>query len=124
MDRKNAKDLLHLRDWLDLAAVLRAAGEAAYRADPLAQEAGDALMMKIGEGARRLADAGFRSPPGISWPEAIANRNWIIHQYDEIDRAVTWATLDQDLPAWRLALTDLLRAASDMLGDAPDGSRE
>jgi len=30
---------------------------------------------------------------------AVANRNFIIHQYDEINRELTWLTLSRDLPA-------------------------
>lgn len=42
---------------------------------------------------------------------AIANRNWLIHQYDEIDRALTWVTLSRDLTSWRVALTEMFSEA-------------
>ena len=32
-------------------------------------------------------------------------RDWLIHQYDEIDRALTWETLTSDLASWRAALS-------------------
>lgn len=34
----------------------------------------------------------------------IANRNWLIHQYDQIDRRLTWVTLSRDPAGWRVAL--------------------
>lgn len=34
------------------------------------------------------------------WP----NRNFIIHQYDEINRERTWQIISFDLPAWRASL--------------------
>ena len=37
---------------------------------------------------------------------AITNRNFILHQYDEIDRQVTWLTLSVDLATWRAPLSD------------------
>jgi uncharacterized protein with HEPN domain len=117
MDRRTAKEFLHLRDWLETASALVEAGEAAYRADPLRQEAGDSLMMKIGEAASRLERAGVHEPAGVRWRDAIANRNWLIHQYDRVDRAVTWATLTRDLPAWRQALTDTVGVAEAVAGD-------
>lgn len=43
-------------------------------------------MMKLGEAAGRRARANVEPPTGIAWADAIANRNWLIHQYDEIDR--------------------------------------
>ena len=46
----------------------------------------------------------------------MANRNFIIHQYDQINRELTWLTLSVDLPAWRKSLARLVdeaRAALD-----------
>ena len=54
MDRKVAKEFLHVRDWLDRAGDIVSRGEDAYAADGLLQEAGDSLMMKLGEAAGRL----------------------------------------------------------------------
>lgn len=93
MDRSSAKELLHLRDWLALVQQIVDEGEAECHANPLSQEAGDSLMMRIGGLSRRLSDAGMDAPAGVSWSDAIANRNWVIHQYDEIDREITWNTL-------------------------------
>lgn len=104
MDRRTAKELLHVRDWLGKADRIVAEGRTAYDGDDLRREAGDSLMMKLGEAANRLDRAGVGSPDGIQWRDAVANSNWLIHQYDQIDRDVTWATLTKDLPAWREAL--------------------
>ncbi|MCX6414797.1 MAG: hypothetical protein NTU77_09390 [Actinobacteria bacterium] len=51
MDRRTAKEYLHIRDWIDVAAQIVARGEDAYTADAVAQEAGDSIMMKLGEAA-------------------------------------------------------------------------
>lgn len=104
MDRKVAKEFLHIRDWLKRAGDIVDHGRDAYQDDPLLQEAGDSLMMKLGEAAGRLARANIEPPSGVLWTDAIANRNWLIHQYDEIDRALTWETLARDLASWRAAL--------------------
>ena len=115
MDPRTAKDLLHIRDWLVRAVQIVQSGREAYDADPLLQEAGDSLMMKIGEAATRLSRAGAPAPSGVSWTDGIANRNWLIHQYDMIDRDVTWATLEDDLPVWSGALADAFAEASQTL---------
>jgi hypothetical protein len=52
MDRKAAKELLHIDGWLDRSAQIVERGKDAYLADDLLQEAGDSLMMKAD-----LADA-------------------------------------------------------------------
>jgi uncharacterized protein with HEPN domain len=115
MERKAAKELLHIRGWLTRAEEIMARGKAAYLADDLLQEAGDSLMMKLGEAAGRLAKLDVLAPEGVDWALAIANRNFIIHRYDEIDREQTWLTLSADLPAWRGSLDSLFTQAETAL---------
>ena len=105
MDRKIAKELLHIQGWLGRADEITRDGQDAYSRDGLRQEAGDSIMMKIGEAANRLSRLGFIAPERVDWADAVANRNWLIHQYDEIDRELTWTTLVRDLPEWRDALS-------------------
>jgi uncharacterized protein with HEPN domain len=123
MDRKTAKDLLHLRDWLDRAHEIVDRGRDVYLRDDLLQEAGDSLMMKLGEASNRLSRAGFPGPRGLTWTDAIANRNWLIHQYDEIDREITWTTLARDLPRWRQALAGAFESAEGVLASDSDADR-
>lgn len=111
MNRRVAKELLHIRDWLDRAQEIVDRGQIIYLADGLLQEAGDSLMMKLGEAANRLTRLGSSAPEGVDWALAVANRNWLIHQYDEIDRQVTWSTLSENLTGWRAAMTELFEQA-------------
>ena len=116
MDRKAAKELLHIDGWLDRAREIVGRGKEAYLADDLLQEAGDSLMMKLGEAAKRLSRLDVLAPEGVEWALAVANRNFIIHQYDQINRELTWLTLSVDLPAWQKSLAPLIdqaRAALD-----------
>ena len=57
-------------------------------------------MMKLGEAANGMSQLGVLAPDGVEWALAVANRNFIIHQYDEINRELTWLTPSRDLPAW------------------------
>lgn len=68
-------------------------------------------MMKLGEAANRLSRLGVLAPDGVEWALAVANRNFIIHQYDEINRDLTGLTLARDLPAWRSSLEPLFTQA-------------
>ena len=115
MDLRVAKELLHIREWLAMAGKLADQGRTDYEASGLLQEAGDSLMMKIGEAAARLDKAGIDPPPNMRWRDAIANRNWLIHQYDHIDREITWATITVDLPVWRVLLADLFAEAEERI---------
>lgn len=105
MEVRIAKEYLHLQDWLAKAARITATGLATYDSDDLLREAGDSLMMKIGEAANRLQRLGEADPECTTWQRITANRNWLIHQYDYIDRSITWATLATSLPELESALS-------------------
>lgn len=79
MDRRVAKELLHLDGWFSRVDEIVGRGKAVYLADGLLQEAGDSLMMKLGEAAGRLARLEVLAPDGVDWALAVANRNFIIH---------------------------------------------
>lgn len=77
-------------------------------------------MMKLGEAANRLSKLDVLAPDGVEWALAVANRNFLIHQYDEINRELTWLTLSGDLRAWKESLGVLFAEAQQSLaGDAP-----
>lgn len=54
------------------------------------------------------------------WALAVANRNFLIHQYDEINRELTWLTLSRDLPAWRSSLRTLFAGARTTVEEEAD----
>jgi len=99
METRVAKELLHIQHWLEVAASIVARGKETYDADEVMQEAGDSLMIKIGEAAKTLATRGLDAPAGVSWSEAAKNREKLAHHYSITDRDVTWRTLAVSLPA-------------------------
>jgi uncharacterized protein with HEPN domain len=111
MDIKVAKELLHIQAWLQRAHEIVQMGQQAYLNDDLLQEAGDGIMMKLGEAAKRLSLLEFPAPDDVDWSIAVANRNFIIHQYDEVNRNLTWFTLSIDLPKWNDSLRPLFDQA-------------
>ena len=117
MERKAAKELLHIQSWLTRVEEIVRRGKEAYLAEELLHEAGDSLMMKLGEAASRLSWLGVLAPDGVEWALAVANRNFIIHQYDEINRQLTWVTLASDLPAWKGSLQVQFGEAENALDD-------
>lgn len=123
MELRVAKELIHIRGWLERTDQIVARGRETYLADDLLQEAGDSLMMKLGEAANRLARFDVLAPEGVTWALAVANRNFLIHQYDEINRELTWRTLVADLPQWRDSLQPLFEEAASVI-DAPPGDTD
>lgn len=72
MDRKAAKGLLHVRGWLERVDEIIQRGKERYLAEDLLQEAGDSLMMKLGEAAKPLSRLGVLAPDGVEWALAVA----------------------------------------------------
>lgn len=72
-------------------------------------------MMKLGEAANRLSRLEVLAPDGVEWALAVANRNFVIHQYDEISRELTWLTLSEDLPQWQASLRTLFASAATVI---------
>lgn len=105
--------------WLALVDEIVERGKGAYLGDDLLQETGDSLMMKLGEAAKRLSRLDVLAQNRVDWMLAVAHRNFIIHQYDEINRESTWLTLSRDLPEWKRSLETLLDAAD--AAEAPIG---
>lgn len=61
MQPRIAKEFLHLDSWLDQVDQIAELGRQRCLTDNLPQEAGDSLMMKLGEAANRLAHHGVPS---------------------------------------------------------------
>ncbi len=62
MNRNAAKELLHIQGWLDRVDEIVERGRGTYLADGLLHEAGDSLMMKLGEAANRLSRLAIPPP--------------------------------------------------------------
>lgn len=120
MDFRAAKELLHIQKWLSIAASIVTRGKDTYDADLIAQEAGDSLMIKIGEASKYLALRGIGAPQGVSWSDAAKNREKLAHHYSIVDRNLTWQTLSVSLPEWERALAPLFQqAAQTVKADGP-----
>jgi uncharacterized protein with HEPN domain len=52
----------------------------------------------VGEAARRLSPSAKALFPEIPWKLVTAMRNILIHDYDDVDLDVVWATIQRDLP--------------------------
>lgn len=122
MEIRVAKELLHIQRWLEIAARIVADGKHAYETDEVSQEAGDSLMIKIGEAAKTLAVRGLPSPNGVNWSDAAKSREKLAHHYSTTDREVTWQTLSVALPRWAEALAPLFAEAAVAL-EAPAQSK-
>lgn len=61
----------------------------------------DAIVRRfeiIGEAAARVSEGTRTQYPEIPWAVMKAMRNLLIHEYDSVDPAILWQTLQKDLP--------------------------
>lgn len=52
----------------------------------------------IGEAARRISEETRKAYPNLPWKEMIGMRNFLIHDYDDVDIHIVWKTVKKDLP--------------------------
>ena len=52
----------------------------------------------IGEAARRVSQEVKVANPEVPWLAIIGMRNFMIHEYDNVDLDVIWSTLKRDIP--------------------------
>jgi uncharacterized protein with HEPN domain len=96
-----ARDLLEFKQGMTREEFLRS---------KLIQSAILHKLVVIGEASRRLSE-GFRTQhPEIPWQRMIALRNFVVHEYDQIDYAIVWSICDRHVP-------DLITFCAPLVGD-------
>ncbi len=69
-----------------------------FKANEEKYEAVNRKFEIIGEAARRLSPEARNKFPEIPWKLITAMRNIIIHDYDDVDLDIVWATVQKDIP--------------------------
>ncbi len=73
----------------------------------------DAIVRRleiIGEAANRISEATKDAIPDIPWRAVTGMRNLVIHEYDAIDLAIVWDTVQDDLPSLVQSLGRVLQS--------------
>jgi len=76
--------------------------------DPQCQDAVIRRLEIIGEAAARISKETRIAFPGLPWTEMIGMRNFLIHEYDDIDPVIVWETVKGDLHDLILTLERLI----------------
>jgi len=107
-------DRLRLQDaieQIELICVFSQPGREAFFSDVLVQSAILHRLALLGEACRGLSPALLEAHPEVPWPQIIAFRNVVIHQYFGIDLELVWAIVTQHIAA----LGEQLRSVADSL---------
>lgn len=79
----------------------------AFTLDTKTQDAVVRNLEIIGEAVKRLPDDFRATHPDIAWRPAAAMRDFLIHEYPEVDVRAVWDTIKNDLPPFRHAIEEL-----------------
>ncbi|MFZ0960313.1 MAG: DUF86 domain-containing protein [Terriglobia bacterium] len=97
------RDVAYLLDILEAAklaaAYVSAKTKEEFLRDTQCQDAVIRRLEIIGEAARRISQETRDRLPGLPWSAMINMRNLMIHEYDYVDLAVVWDTVQNHLPA-------------------------
>jgi uncharacterized protein with HEPN domain len=109
-----------IRDMLEVVAEIQSfcAGmdREAFAADARTRKAVIADFAILGEAATRMPPAIVAAHPEVPWGLMRGMRNRLVHAYFEVDPAILWQTIRDDLPALVGPLSALL--------DSPEARQE
>lgn len=83
------------------ASRLVARGRPAYDADEMLRHAGEAILIRAGEGVDRICRAKtdlVDDQPQLELRQLKDARNFVAHGYDDVNYDLLWNILDRDLP--------------------------
>ena len=88
------------------------AGRGQFEESWMARAAAERQLEIIGEAAGKLSEEFAQKHPHLPLAKARAMRNFIAHDYDDIDRDLVWEPVCASVP-------DLAAAVTDLADDAP-----
>lgn len=88
-----------------------AEGRSRFDADELVQTWVVHHLQIIGEAARKLSPEARDRAPDLPWPQIIAMRNILVHDYFGVNLDTVWSTVESDLPILKSRVQALLERA-------------
>lgn len=78
-----------------------------FRRDSKTQDAVVRNLEIIGEASKRIPDDVRNTHPSAAWRSASAMRDFLIHDYPEVDVEAVWETIQQDIPSFKAAIKEI-----------------
>ena len=98
MSADDRERLGHILEAADRVERYRSAGEVAFRADEMRQDAIIRNLEIVGEAAGRLSQELRSAYPDVPWSDIVAQRNVLIHDYRRLVLDLIWRVATDDLP--------------------------
>lgn len=86
------------------AEKLASLGQEHFHSDWVARRAAKNIVAEIGEAVGRLPPSYTTNYPSINWGLPVGTRNRIVHDYENVDPAIIWTVLSDDVPSMRAVL--------------------
>jgi uncharacterized protein with HEPN domain len=99
--------LLHIADAIGAIETYVAGGRETFMRERLIQDGVIRNFEVIGEAASRISPT-LRDVTDVPWAMVISFRNRLIHGYWSIDLQLVWDVIENELPALKTAVTQLL----------------
>ena len=105
-------DTVYLRHILDAIELIKEyteeMSENEFLSNSMAHDAVVRQIEIIGEAARNISDNFRVLHPNLPWGKMIGIRNKIIHEYFNVNFAIVWDTIQDDLPSLQKAIKSVL----------------
>ncbi|MFO7651363.1 MAG: DUF86 domain-containing protein [bacterium] len=105
-DRERLADMVEAIERIEKYA---AKGRAVFERDELVQVWVVHHIQVIGEAAAKVSSELQSRHPDVAWPQIVAMRNILVHEYFGIDVEEVWTTVEHDLPRLKQRLVAVLR---------------
>ncbi len=106
-DRQRLSDILEALDWI--ARAISGRTETEFLADETLCYAVSQKMTIIGEAVSRLSPELTTRHKSVPWPDIVAPRNILVHEYFGIYWPLVWQTAADHAPALRVEVAEILR---------------
>lgn len=108
-DRERLLDILEAIDRIERYAIR---GWEAFERDELLQTWMVHHIQIVGEAARKVSDGLRTAHPEVPWPQIVAMRNVLVHEYFGVDVEEVWTTVVRELPELKRKLRMILECLS------------
>ena len=116
MPNKDNRDVQRVKDILKAIELINAFIEnitiASFAKSDLIQSAVVRQLEIIGEASDKISVANKTAFNNVEWRSIKSFRNLLIHEYFKVDAGEVWATIQNDLPALKEQMEDMLKALS------------
>jgi uncharacterized protein with HEPN domain len=110
MKRDDTVYLLHILDAIDLIEeYTKGMSENEFFSNSMAHDAVIRQMEIIGEAAKNVSDEFQDKHRTLPWLKMIGIRNKIIHEYFNVNYAIVWDTVKDDLPSLKKSIKKIIK---------------